>query len=954
MHRGVTALTVATLLLVASSPALAAPGDLDGSFGSGGFVRQVLPSVVYATTIVPAPGGKTYVAGASDSRPFVLRLNPDGAPDPTFGSGGRVSLGDLVSSEIAIAVQSDSAIIVAYSTGSYIRVSRLHPDGSYDYGYSGDFYPPNFAQSTRVSGLALTSDDKAVIAFGQGTTLVRRLTKNGASDTTFGTANGLVDTGLGEGGGGVVVSGSYTYIAGSIGSPSHPAVARLGSDGKLDAGFGTGGRFSDTIGGPYTYGWFGAITLDGAGRPVAVGSATDGAHTDVLIERLAANGASLDSGFSGDGRDFWDSTSTRVHDTAYSVDADSNGGFVVGAQGGFVSVLRWTSSGSLDSNFGNAGVATTAIANSDGSGAALMPDGKIVTSGEGFKEGVPVARFTGGGSPDLSFSGDGFTAVPIGASAGLSAVVAQPDGKVVASGYTYYPGATAGTLASDCLVTRRLPDGTPDPSFGNQGIVRMSTIYCAGVALQPDGAIVVGGTRPSGATSDMVAVRLTPSGQLDSGFGSGGYAVEDAGGADSATAVAVQGDGKIVLAGGSGGNDVAVVRLSSDGSPDPGFGNRGVGVVDLGGRDYGQAIALGADGGIVVAANSQPTDPGPQRNDFAIVRLKADGTPDTGFAGSGHEIVDFGADYEQARGIVSLADGSIVAVGSSGDKAALVRLTPGGAVDSSFGSGGKLLLGFGGTYSYARGIAVAAGGKLVVLGASSVTTSGTTSTVLARLTSNGVLDPGFGSGGKATVINNGIAQSVSGLAGAPDGKYLLAGSDGNVGLLLARVLGDPPPPGGGGGTPAPAPPGGGNAAATPPPGSAAAAMLSKLKLTPSTFRAATKGASIAKKPKLPTGTRVSFTLTAAGPVSFAVERRANGVRKGTSCVAPPKKRKRGAKSCKLYLTLKGSFSAIGKAGANTIRFSGRLAGKRLPARSYRLIAAPSGGVAVRAAFKIVR
>jgi subtilisin-like proprotein convertase family protein len=153
-------------------------------------------------------------------------------------------------------------------------------------------------------------------------------------------------------------------------------------------------------------------------------------------------------------------------------------------------------------------------------------------------------------------------------------------------------------------------------------------------------------------------------------------------------------------------------------------------------------------------------------------------------------------------------------------------------------------------------------------------------------------------------------------------------------------------------TPTPPPPGGN-------PPVAKAAALSKLKLSPTTFRAATRGASVAakKKPKKPpVGTKVSYRLDKAAKLTFSVLRVTTGRRSGKKCVAQTKKNRK-AKKCTRLVGVKGSFTHNGKTGANTLKFSGRVGGKRLGAGSYRLRAVATVGTlkskTLEAAFKVV-
>jgi hypothetical protein len=141
----------------------------------------------------------------------------------------------------------------------------------------------------------------------------------------------------------------------------------------------------------------------------------------------------------------------------------------------------------------------------------------------------------------------------------------------------------------------------------------------------------------------------------------------------------------------------------------------------------------------------------------------------------------------------------------------------------------------------------------------------------------------------------------------------------------------------------------------PPPPPVVVLSVSKLKLGPSSFRAAPKGASITKKAK--TGTKVAYSLSSAASTRFTVESVQTGRKSGKKCAKPTGKNKKGRK-CTRYVLVKGSFKHTGKAGSNSFKFSGRVRSKRLSPGKYRLVAVASGGgkqsKPKRANFKIVR
>jgi uncharacterized delta-60 repeat protein len=135
------------------------------------------------------------------------------------------------------------------------------------------------------------------------------------------------------------------------------------------------------------------------------------------------------------------------------------------------------------------------------------------------------------------------------------------------------------------------------------------------VLVQPNGRIVVAGG--GAAASSFCVARLRINGALDTTFGSGGKRVIDFGGADeSAYGAALQPDGKIVVAGYTQADeDVAVARINANGSLDAAFGAAGKATVDFGAATFGNAVALQPNGRVVVAGQRTGTD------NFAVARL---------------------------------------------------------------------------------------------------------------------------------------------------------------------------------------------------------------------------------------------------------------------------------------------------------------------------------------------
>ena len=221
-------------------------------------------------------------------------------------------------------------------------------------------------------------------------------------------------------------------------------------------------------------------------------------------------------------------------------------------------------------------------------GAALQPDGKIVLVGDADAR-VAVARLNPNGSLDTSFSRDGKKLFSWGAFSRATAVLVLPTGKLLLGGFS-------GPEGGNIQVARLNPRGALDATFGSGGKV----------------AVEFGGDDFGHAIA-----RLKPDGSPDAAFDGDGTATLDFGSlADLAFAALLQPDGKIVVAGSTQATgDFAVARLNPDGSPDMTFGAAGKATADFGAAAFAFAMALQPDGRIVVAGQRTGAD------DFAIARL---------------------------------------------------------------------------------------------------------------------------------------------------------------------------------------------------------------------------------------------------------------------------------------------------------------------------------------------
>ena len=370
--------------------------------------------------------------------------------------------------------------------------------------------------------------------------------------------------------------------------------------------------------------------------------------------------------------------------------------------------------GDLDLTFGSDGKVITDLGSgTDAANAvAIQQDGKIVAVGRaGFPDAFAAVRYNLDGTLDPTFGIGGVATIDVGLFDEAFAVAIQSDGKIVAAGATAPSG-----FCCQFALARYNSDGSPDTSFGVGGVVTTSfggLTEAFAVAIQADGKIVAAGSTFSPFISSFALARYNVDGSLDPGFGAGGLVTTDFGGVDAAGAVAIRADGRIVAVGGGGpSSDFALALYLSDGSLDSTFGTGGKVTTDFGSFDRANAVAIQTDGKIVVAGT------GVER--FALARYGSTGELDPSFDADGKVTTQFtGANIESANALVIQTDGKIVAAGSAFDgpqSLAIARFETNGSPDISFGDLGRVMTGFAGGDAEARGIALQADGLIVAAG----------------------------------------------------------------------------------------------------------------------------------------------------------------------------------------------------------------------------------------------
>ncbi|MBL7865638.1 MAG: T9SS type A sorting domain-containing protein [Cyclobacteriaceae bacterium] len=632
--------------------AISQPGTLDPTFYPGGTPYGVgLNEFGSIEAVAIQSDGKIILGGSFDSyngvsRSGIVRVNADGTLDPTFDPGtGIAGVIRLITSMVIL---SDGKILIGGSFTSYNgvarnRIARLNSDGSLDMTFASTLDDPVF-------DIAVQADNKILVGTYSPKGVIR-LNANGSTDNSFGSlnlgGNSVVYELTIQANGQLLIGGSFLSVKGA----DRLRIARLNANGTLDT-------FA-----PSPLGEVWAIAEQPDGKIIIGGSFTamQGAPGVAYLTRVNSDG-SLDATFaSGAGPD------GEVLDIMVQPD-----GKIVIA-GGFKKynlvdkplLARLNTDGTLDNGF-NPGTSFDVVGLGPRvSSLGLQADGRIVAGGNfnlfGNGERRSIARVATNGEVDLSFN-----PMP-GTDNTVSGIVLQPDGNITIVGA--FRSAVAQTRN---YAARLTSSGTLDVSF-NVGTSSSGPIQ--GISLQPNGKFVfTGGFKSYNGNPWNFLARVDAGGNNDAGFNPGS-------GPNLGVNVSLpQADGKILLGGMfttfNGVSNNRMVRLNSDGSIDGTF------AIGTGANNTINSLAIQADGKILIAGAFGSFN-GASRG--RIARLLPNGSLDTSFEPT------VGANATIDR-IVLQEDGKVMIIGSfttynGTARNRIARINPDGSLDPTFNPG---------------------------------------------------------------------------------------------------------------------------------------------------------------------------------------------------------------------------------------------------------------------------
>ena len=755
-------------------------GSLDLSFDGDGKVSTDIGIGTFdeANKTIIQPDGKIVVFGTTAvlaSGPFndaIIRLNIDGSRDNTFGQSGKILPNFNVTD---IVQQADGKIVAVGQTNanSDFYIVRYNVNGTLDNSFSLDGIVTLGAGFNNASNVAIQSNGKIVVV-GSTTSAsigVIRLNTDGNFDLSF------------DSDGKVTFSTQFIF----------PTAMKIKDDGKIFiAGYlrqdGMGGRFTYPI---ITYCTNGGgkasirtiyhnvinsdrrvqdIALDSEGNPIILVYNWQNVLAENVFVLFRFDENLIQDNSLGNNGILYGFGSYSVFSSALAIQSDDK--IVVGVnQNNGIYIVRYEKNGGSNASFSfNNG--SNYI-----SDLQIQKDGKFLIAGSNNDNNFALVRLHGV-SNFTSNQGKIYTQFNTNNDV-ANAIAMRAGGKPIVVGNV--TNAINPTSGSDFGIVAYNANGGLDYTFGSNAFVSISfdaDDRANAVAVQTNDKILVAGKAANGSQYNLVVVRYNANGTLDNTFGISGIATLEIDDFDTeAMSIAIQTDGKIVVTGLSqdqfNGNFYAILaRFNTNGFLDNTFGTNGVVDLPAGNGYVGKSVAIQSDGKIVIACASQSSV-----GNFVVIRCNANGSADNTFDTDGKVSTNVGTDNSFAKSLVLQSDGKIVVCGAAKENSqnvfAMLRYTTNGSLDNSFDADGIVLTNFSPIHATANAVAIQPDGKIFLTGNTTITTNA--DMVLARYSSDGVLDQSFNYSGKLILPFGYGNEGTNAMISNANGTAYLAG-----------------------------------------------------------------------------------------------------------------------------------------------------------------------------------
>lgn len=656
---------------------LNANGSLDTTFGGGTGRVQVVAGKALSVAIQPSDG-KIVVGGYTNlNEATICRLNPDSVLDTTFDTDGIAVFTQIIRAN-DVAIQSNGRIVFTGSSGGDTATARILSNGALDSSFnsSGVVTTPIYAANNEGDAVLIQSDGKILVSGGgDNEASLIRYNSNGSLDSTFdgdGIRLHLINSNgdnfyndlAQQPDGKILAVGTITYGVTALVRDSF-TLSRFNLDGSFDNSFDANGNVKSQWC-EYATGMF----LHTDGKIVVVGREYADTDWGTCTQRFNADG-SVDSTFNPN---IPNGKTTQNFESVEAIAGLPNGKIMVAGwdtgPSNIATLIRLNADGSLDTSFADEGVYEYHPSSESTYfyDLKILNDGSFFVAGEGGTLfGAIIIKFNSSGNLDTTFSGDGITTANLNASRFYSIAI-QSDGKVFGCGSSGFGASTR-----NGKVARFSIDGLYETSvFNSLNATGGGGSEILGCEFQSDGKLVVAGYSSNGTSDRLALSRYSTSFSIDTSFVGSGYVIRDMSTTlnDRATDLVVQSDDKIVVSStglnGSGDRDIAVLRYEANGNIDQNFtenfGTNGISLIDFGlngPNDEANAVLIEPSNAIVVGGFSN--DGSGDR--FALSKLNADGGVRLGWGTLGRAISTFPNDDAKINALGLYWDGRILAAG---------------------------------------------------------------------------------------------------------------------------------------------------------------------------------------------------------------------------------------------------------------------------------------------------